>query len=249
MEDDEKEHNRKWRENILTHFHQRGLQRWKDENEKVSFGTFNTVQSLLQPILSQSSLICDWKLSWVLIWFLNIFHSCTKSCYFTQMDHVVKSDEFQWIDVQNFSPSITRLSQWSLTLWTFEKCHPVVNHHSVHCVICFICGLLSIIFHWLAYKDGLRFIMMLITHSLSVSLYRQEVQENCVRWRKKYSFVCKMSASPATGVLDPCICRVSVRKVSLTHTHRSLLRPVTLSTITFLFSCATIIIMAHFNLK
>ncbi|XP_067263158.1 protein FAM102A isoform X2 [Chanodichthys erythropterus] len=40
----------------------------------------------------------------------------------------------------------------------------------------------------------------------------QEVQENCVRWRKKYSFVCKMSASPATGVLDPCICRVSVRK-------------------------------------
>ncbi|XP_051552674.1 protein FAM102A-like isoform X2 [Myxocyprinus asiaticus] len=40
----------------------------------------------------------------------------------------------------------------------------------------------------------------------------QEVQENCVRWRKKFSFVCKMSASPATGVLDPCICRVSVRK-------------------------------------
>lgn len=56
---------------------------------------------------------------------------------------------------------------------------------------------------------------MLITHSLSVSLHRQEVQENCVRWRKKFSFVCKMSASPATGVLDPCICRVSVRKVSL----------------------------------
>lgn len=107
----------------------------------------------------------------------------------------------------------------------------------------------SVIFHWLAYKDGLRFIMMLITHSLSVSLYRQEVQENCVRWRKKYSFVCKMSASPATGVLDPCICRVSVRKVSLTHTHRSHLRPVTLSTITFLFSSAKIIIMAHFNLK
>uniref|UniRef100_A0A4W5RRC1 Estrogen-induced osteoclastogenesis regulator 1b n=1 Tax=Hucho hucho TaxID=62062 RepID=A0A4W5RRC1_9TELE len=26
------------------------------------------------------------------------------------------------------------------------------------------------------------------------------------------SFVCKMSASPTTGVLDPCICRVSVRK-------------------------------------
>ncbi|XP_051552672.1 protein FAM102A-like isoform X1 [Myxocyprinus asiaticus] len=46
----------------------------------------------------------------------------------------------------------------------------------------------------------------------SISSSRQEVQENCVRWRKKFSFVCKMSASPATGVLDPCICRVSVRK-------------------------------------
>ncbi|KAJ8285749.1 hypothetical protein GJAV_G00030500 [Gymnothorax javanicus] len=41
---------------------------------------------------------------------------------------------------------------------------------------------------------------------------REEVQENCVRWKKKFSFVCKISANPATGVLDPCICRVSVRK-------------------------------------
>ncbi|XP_071760366.1 early estrogen-induced gene 1 protein-like isoform X1 [Centroberyx gerrardi] len=41
---------------------------------------------------------------------------------------------------------------------------------------------------------------------------REEVQQNCVRWRKKFSFVCKMSASPITGVLDSCICRVSVRK-------------------------------------
>lgn len=41
---------------------------------------------------------------------------------------------------------------------------------------------------------------------------REEVQQNCVRWRKKFSFVCKMSANPITGVLDPCICRVSVRK-------------------------------------
>ncbi|CAG5867141.1 unnamed protein product [Menidia menidia] len=41
---------------------------------------------------------------------------------------------------------------------------------------------------------------------------REEVQQNSVRWRKKFSFVCKMSANPITGVLDPCICRVSVRK-------------------------------------
>lgn len=44
-------------------------------------------------------------------------------------------------------------------------------------------------------------------------LCREEVQENCVRWRKRFTFVCKMSANPATGLLDPCIFRVSVRKV------------------------------------
>lgn len=30
--------------------------------------------------------------------------------------------------------------------------------------------------------------------------------------RKRFTFVCKMSANPATGLLDPCIFRVSVRK-------------------------------------
>ncbi|XP_041825503.1 protein FAM102A-like [Melanotaenia boesemani] len=46
----------------------------------------------------------------------------------------------------------------------------------------------------------------------SILSSREEVQQNCVRWRKKFSFVCKMSANPTTGVLDPCVCRVSVRK-------------------------------------
>ncbi|XP_037643805.1 protein FAM102B-like [Sebastes umbrosus] len=41
---------------------------------------------------------------------------------------------------------------------------------------------------------------------------REQVQANCVHWRKKFSFVCKMSANAGTGVLDPCLCRVSVRK-------------------------------------
>ncbi|MBN3324470.1 F102B protein, partial [Atractosteus spatula] len=41
---------------------------------------------------------------------------------------------------------------------------------------------------------------------------REVVQANCVRWRKTFSFPCKMSASASTGVLDPCVCRVSVRK-------------------------------------
>uniref|UniRef100_A0A8C8X3P0 C2 NT-type domain-containing protein n=1 Tax=Panthera leo TaxID=9689 RepID=A0A8C8X3P0_PANLE len=42
---------------------------------------------------------------------------------------------------------------------------------------------------------------------------REVVQANCVHWRKKFSFMCKMSASATTGILDPCIYRVSVRKV------------------------------------
>lgn len=43
--------------------------------------------------------------------------------------------------------------------------------------------------------------------------HREEVHQNAVCWRKRFSFVCKMSANPNTGVLDPCVCRVSVRKV------------------------------------
>ncbi|XP_069009146.1 EEIG family member 2 isoform X2 [Embiotoca jacksoni] len=42
---------------------------------------------------------------------------------------------------------------------------------------------------------------------------REPVQANCVRWRKRFSFPCKMSANAGTGVLDPCVCRVSVRKL------------------------------------
>ncbi|XP_054624515.1 EEIG family member 2-like isoform X2 [Dunckerocampus dactyliophorus] len=41
---------------------------------------------------------------------------------------------------------------------------------------------------------------------------REPVQANCVHWRKRFSFMCKMSANAGTGVLDPCVCRVSVRK-------------------------------------
>ncbi|TWW72615.1 EEIG family member 2-like [Takifugu flavidus] len=41
---------------------------------------------------------------------------------------------------------------------------------------------------------------------------RQPVHLHCVHWKKRFSFICKMSASAGTGVLDPCVCRVSVRK-------------------------------------
>ncbi|XP_074894923.1 EEIG family member 2 isoform X1 [Buteo buteo] len=48
--------------------------------------------------------------------------------------------------------------------------------------------------------------------SFSGESSREVVQANCVRWKKKFLFMCKISASATTGVLDTCICRVSVRK-------------------------------------
>uniref|UniRef100_A0A8D0HJU8 EEIG family member 2 n=1 Tax=Sphenodon punctatus TaxID=8508 RepID=A0A8D0HJU8_SPHPU len=48
--------------------------------------------------------------------------------------------------------------------------------------------------------------------SFSGESSREVVQANCVHWKKKFLFMCKMSASASTGILDPCICRVSVRK-------------------------------------
>ncbi|XP_037260129.1 protein FAM102B isoform X1 [Falco rusticolus] len=48
--------------------------------------------------------------------------------------------------------------------------------------------------------------------SFSGESSREVVQANCVRWKKKFLFMCKISASAATGILDTCICRVSVRK-------------------------------------
>nr|XP_018916331.1 PREDICTED: protein FAM102A isoform X2 [Bemisia tabaci] len=41
---------------------------------------------------------------------------------------------------------------------------------------------------------------------------REEVKDHSVRWGAKFEFVCKMSANASTGILDPCILRVSVRK-------------------------------------
>uniref|UniRef100_T1IDY6 C2 NT-type domain-containing protein n=1 Tax=Rhodnius prolixus TaxID=13249 RepID=T1IDY6_RHOPR len=40
----------------------------------------------------------------------------------------------------------------------------------------------------------------------------EEVQDHKVKWGAKFEFVCKMSANASTGVLDPCMLRVSVRK-------------------------------------
>ncbi|EMP40097.1 hypothetical protein UY3_02674 [Chelonia mydas] len=48
--------------------------------------------------------------------------------------------------------------------------------------------------------------------SFSGESSREVVQANSVHWKKKFLFMCKMSASATTGILDPCTCRVSVRK-------------------------------------
>ncbi|KAL3871473.1 hypothetical protein ACJMK2_039469 [Sinanodonta woodiana] len=41
---------------------------------------------------------------------------------------------------------------------------------------------------------------------------REEVCNNCVKWNFKSRFLCKMSANANTGILEPCIFRVSVRR-------------------------------------
>lgn len=41
------------------------------------------------------------------------------------------------------------------------------------------------------------------------------MKEHRVRWQQKSEFTCKITAAITTGVLEPCVCRVSVRKVSM----------------------------------
>ncbi|KAM6066203.1 EEIG family member 2 isoform 2-T2 [Chlamydotis macqueenii] len=64
------------------------------------------------------------------------------------------------------------------------------------------------------FVNGILFCKVRLLHggSFSGESSREVVQANCVRWKKKFLFMCKISASATTGVLDTCICRVSVRK-------------------------------------
>ncbi|XP_077470460.1 EEIG family member 2-like isoform X2 [Stigmatopora argus] len=63
------------------------------------------------------------------------------------------------------------------------------------------------------FVNGVLFCKVRLVHGAFVQeSSREPVQANCVRWRKRFSFVCKMSANARTGVLDPCVFRVSVRK-------------------------------------
>ncbi|XP_048472649.1 protein FAM102A-like [Rhincodon typus] len=65
------------------------------------------------------------------------------------------------------------------------------------------------------FVNGILFCKIRLLHGGSFSdlSSREEVQQNCVRWRKTSRFMCKMSASPVTGVLAPCTCRISIRKL------------------------------------
>ncbi|XP_077412097.1 EEIG family member 2-like isoform X2 [Vanacampus margaritifer] len=63
------------------------------------------------------------------------------------------------------------------------------------------------------FVNGVLFCKVRLLHGAFVQeSSREPVQANCVHWRKRFSFMCKMSANARTGVLDPCVCRVSVRK-------------------------------------
>lgn len=41
---------------------------------------------------------------------------------------------------------------------------------------------------------------------------RVELANHCVKWDCPFRFLCKMTANAANGVLEPCVCRVSIRK-------------------------------------
>ncbi|XP_071488780.1 early estrogen-induced gene 1 protein-like [Diadema antillarum] len=41
---------------------------------------------------------------------------------------------------------------------------------------------------------------------------REEIQDHAVHWGTKFSFNCRMSANATSGILEPCMCRVSIRK-------------------------------------
>lgn len=57
---------------------------------------------------------------------------------------------------------------------------------------------------------------------------REEVLQHTVRWGAKFPFVCKMSANASTGLLEPCLLRISVRKVLKTPVETSSPAPVPL---------------------
>ncbi|XP_029582762.1 protein FAM102A-like [Salmo trutta] len=57
-------------------------------------------------------------------------------------------------------------------------------------------------------KKDLRF-----THSYTNTItHRLEVLHNSVQWGKMFEFECRTAVNSLSGVLDDCLCRLSVRK-------------------------------------
>ena len=46
-----------------------------------------------------------------------------------------------------------------------------------------------------------------------ISLYRNDVENHRVQWDQDFNFSCKMYAN-VDGVLEPCWCKISIRKVN-----------------------------------
>ena len=42
-----------------------------------------------------------------------------------------------------------------------------------------------------------------------------DVRDHTVNWGEQFDFHCKIYGSPVTGELEPCCCKVSIRKVSV----------------------------------
>lgn len=49
-----------------------------------------------------------------------------------------------------------------------------------------------------------------------IYICREEVNNHSVLWKSKFNFQCKITANANTGYLDPCMCRISVRRVGNT---------------------------------
>ena len=52
-------------------------------------------------------------------------------------------------------------------------------------------------------------------HFVFSFLFREEVKDHVVTWKKQYLFDCKINANASTGVLESTKVRLSVRKVCL----------------------------------
>ncbi|XP_016110211.1 protein FAM102B-like [Sinocyclocheilus grahami] len=96
--------------------------------------------------------------------------------------------------------------QFIHTAAAFKNYGPARTHAVCHCI--FLSNYCQSFCHFICLS-----VCIVYLHDLSCGFFsREPVLVNCVKWKKRFSFLCKMSANAGTGVLDPCVFRVSVRK-------------------------------------